>query len=206
MWSLHGTAAPKPRFEPFAPIEVLDDYDGPRLFTLSDAEGELNLAYWSDADQQICRYVVVPTTPRIVNALKNGNISLHSALNQPRCWLCDVTHQGELTACQRVEFEAIPRDSLPAMGTMLERAFEPEPQRVDMQGRIRELDKDQLSFDLREIDGGQHTQRFIFDEELLGEVVRAFDENVRVKVAGRTVPIKNLAQALALSRMSATGS
>ncbi len=113
MWSIDGPMAPTQRFEPFSPIEVLDDYDGPRLFTLSDAEGELNLAYWSDSDQRTSRYVVVPTTLRIINGLKNGNISLHSALNQPRCWLCDVTHQGKLTACQRVEFEAIPRDSLP---------------------------------------------------------------------------------------------
>jgi hypothetical protein len=119
MWNIEGTTVAIERFEPFIPLEVLDDYDGPRIFTLKDSEGELNLAYWSDQDQAVCRYVVVPTTAKILEALRKGSISIYDALDQPRCWLCDVTHQGVLSACQRVEFEAIPRDSLPTVGTML---------------------------------------------------------------------------------------
>lgn len=127
MWNINGTMVAKARFEPFIPVEVLDDYDGPRLFTLEDAEGELNLAYWSDQDQAVCRYVVVPTTKKLLEALRTGRISVYDALDQPRCWLCDVTHEGVLSACQRVEFEAVPRDSLPATDTMLLPNLEPLP-------------------------------------------------------------------------------
>ncbi len=119
MWNSAGQADELRRFQPFEPAEVLYEFDGPRIFTVKDAEGELYLAYWSDEDQQICRYVVVPTTATILDGLRNGSISVYDALNQPRCWLCDVTHQGELSACRRVEFEMVPRDSLPAIGTML---------------------------------------------------------------------------------------
>jgi hypothetical protein len=59
--------------------------------------------------------------------LRTGSISVFDALDQPRCWLCDVTHQGVLSACQRVEFEAVPRDSLPAVGTMLLPGLETPP-------------------------------------------------------------------------------
>lgn len=388
MWNISGKTVDKERFEPFIPAEVFDDYDGPRIFTLKDAEGELNLAYWSDEDQQICRYVVVPTTTKILDALRKGSTSVYDALNQPRCWLCDVTHQGDLSACQRVEFETVPRDSLPAIGTMLLPTLEPlltlravgeeiipgqvpgsviracvegvqkafkvlseyvlgqesqagrpedflrrlfdlptqrfafasfeisfrmpieeknlftgngqkspeaetleevgtllnkglkwlttaageegvyspdnpdesavvlralkeltpssqgsierlelkgqligprtlpiilertarqrvnaairsrsmEPQPVDLVGRIRELDKDRLSFELREIDRTPQMQRFVFDEELLEEVFQAFQDDVRVQVAGRTFPVRNLAYALAISRVTATES
>jgi len=127
MWNISGKTVAIERFEPFLPVEVLDDYDGPRIFTLYDAEGELNLAYWLDQDQKVCRYVVVPTTAKILDALRKGCLSLYDALNQPRCWLCDVTHQGELSTCQLVEFETVPRDSLPAIGTMLFRSMEPQP-------------------------------------------------------------------------------
>jgi hypothetical protein len=210
MWNISGKTVAKERFEPFLPVEVLDDYDGPRIFTLQDAEGELNLAYWSDGDEKVCRYVVVPTTATILEELRKGGLSIYDALNQPRCWLCDVTHQGDLSACQRVEFEAIPRESLPAIGTMLLPTLEPllmpraEAQLVDWEGRIRELDKDRLSFELREIAGTPPTQRFVFDEQLLEEVFQAFEEDARVQVAGRTFPVKNLAYALTLSRVPAT--
>lgn len=386
MWNIAGKSVDIKRFKPFEPAEVLYEFDGPRIFILKDAEGEMNLAYWSDEDQQICRYVVVPTTTRILDALRKGSISVFDALNQPRCWLCDVTHQGVLSACQRLEFDAVPRDSLPAIGAMLLPSLEPlltlravgaeivpgqipgsviracvegvqkafkvlseyvlgqesqagrpddflrrlfdlptqrlayasfeisfrmpieemnlftasghkslevetleevgtllnkglkwlttaageegvyspenvdesavvlralkeltpssqgsierlelkgqligprtlpivlertarqrvnaairsramEPQLVDLEGRIRELDKDRLSFELREIEGTSQTQKFVFDEQLLEEVFQAFQENVRVQVAGRTFPVKNLAYALALSRVTPT--
>lgn len=225
MWSVPGKMVDLRRFQPFQPAEVLYEFDGPRIFTLTDAEGELNLAYWSDEDDQLTRYVVVPTTTHLLAALRRGGLSVFDALNQPRCWLCDVTHQGDLTACQRVEFEDVPRDALPAIGTMLLPSLEPlltlralgdeiipgeiparalEPVPLDLEGRIRALDKDRLSFELREITGTTQCQRFVFDEELLEEVFQAFQDDARVKVAGSTFPVKHLAYALALSRVTAT--
>jgi len=202
MWNITGKPANFSRFQPFEPAEVLYEFDGPRIFTLTDNDDELNLVYWSDEIEQTSRYVVVPTTAKILTALKKGSISVFDALNQPRCWLCDANQLGELTGCQRVEFEDIPRDSLPGIGTMLLPSL--EPQLLQLEGRIRELDKDRLSFELREIDGSSQTQRFVFDEDLLEEVFQSFEANVRVLVAGRTFPAKNLAYAYALSRSPAS--
>jgi len=385
MWTIPGKRTDPSFLRPFDPVEILYEFDGPRIFTTLDVDGERNLVYWSDEDESVCRYVVVPTTQRILDSLQSGIISVHDALNQPRCWLCDVTSDGEIVGCQLVDFEAIPNDALPALGTMLWPSLEPlltlraigqeiapgqipgsvirscvegvqksfkilseyvlgqkpqagrpdeflrrlfdlptqrlafssfeisfrmpiaerslfrdvehksqeaetleevgkllnkglkwlttkaadegvyspsgsdesaavlralkeitpsshgnierlelkgqllgprvtplvlerhdrqrvntairnldlEPQVVDLEGRIRELDKDRLSFELREIHATPDSQRFVFDEELREDVTQAFNDDVRVRVAGRTFPVKNLAYALALSRVSA---
>lgn len=203
MWNILGRKLDTRQFQPFIPCEVLYDFDGPRIFTIKDIEGELNLAYWSDEDEKdrFYRYVVVPTTSRIIDALKYGSISVFEALNQPRCWLCDISYQGELNQCQAVDFDLVPRDALPNTGTMLLPTLEPLlSQPIDLEGRIRELDKDRLSFELREISGPTQNQRFVFDQELLDDVFQAFQDNVRVKIAGKTYPVKNLSFALALSR------
>ncbi len=386
MWYAKGKTCQPSQFQPFEPVEILYEFDGPRIFTLKDLDDDLCLAYWSDENEKFVRYVVAPTTPKIVDSLRNGNTSVYDALNQPRCWFCNVNHQGKMELCERIEFDVIPRDSLPQIGTMLLPSLEPlltlravgaaiipgqipgsvirtcvegvqksfkflseyvlrqkpqagrpdefmrrlfdlptqrlafasfeisfrmpisepdlftsegeaspeaetlnevsellnrglkwlttaageagvyspenneeqavvlraikeltpssygsierlelkgrllgcqtkplvldrsarqrinnairissmEPQLVDLEGRIRELDKDRLSFELREIAGSTATQRFVFDEDILEDVFQAFQEDVRVRVAGRTFPVKNVAYALAISRLASS--
>jgi hypothetical protein len=72
---------------------------------------------------------------------------------------------------------------------------------LTLEGRVRELDKDRLSFELREIEGDVRSQRFVFDQELLEEVFQAFQGEARVMVAGLPFPVRNLAYALAISRI-----
>ena len=370
-------------FYGFDAEEVLYEFDGPRVFTLRDADGELNLAYWSDEDDQNTQYVAVPTSTGIIDALKDGRISVHDALNQPRCWLCLVKHDGEIDSVYSGAYELIPEDCRPAKGTMLWSSLEPiltlraigagiepgmvpgsvirtcvegvqktfkflseyvlgqapqagrpdeflrklfdlptqriafasfeisfrvpleerdlftasgqkspeaetvekvgtllnkglnwlasgagdeglfspdhpeegsvllralkeltpssqgsieqlelrgrilgertaplvlkridrqrvntaikrrslEPQLIDLEGRVRELDKDRLSFELREInDVNAPTRRFVFDEELLEEVFQAFEGNYRVRVAGQSFPGAAAAFVLGISR------
>ena len=383
MWGIQGKLVDKEQFVPFEPSRVLYEFDGPRIFTFKDRDGELNLAYWSDSDESVDRYVIVPTSEAIVNSLCRGNLSVLEALQQPRIWLCDVGEGGEIQHCQRVELGEIPNDALPASGTMLWPSLEPiialraigpeivpgqvpgsvilscvegvqrafkvlveyilgeqsqagrpkdfvrrlfdlptqqfafksfevafrmpieeqtlfsglgeksdeiealeavanlldrglawvgsaageggvypktdndeapvilralkeltpssfgniqqlevrgallqghkpfvltgesrrrvnaairnlaqEPQIVDLEGRIRELDKDRLSFWLRDIEGQAITaQQFVFGEDLREEAFEAFHEEFQVKVAGETFPVRNLAYALAISRI-----
>ena len=125
MWKCEGRTVSVQRFERFEPAEVLYEFDSPRIFTLEDAEGKLNLAYWSDEDKNVCRYVVVPTTLQIVDALRKGSISVYDALNQPRCWLCNVKHDGGLAECRRADFANDSPAALPAIGTMLLPSLEP---------------------------------------------------------------------------------
>jgi hypothetical protein len=197
MWRIQGKPVDTERFHPFEAKEVLYEFDGPRIFTLLDADGELNLAYWSDEDEAQARFIVVPTAFGILTGLRSGGVSVLEALDQPRCWVCDVSHTGDVKQCFRVDFDAIPRDSLPVRGTMLLSVL--EPVQVDLEGRVRELDKDQRSFELREINGIVLSQKFAFDESLRDDVYRAFDDEVRVKLAGWRYPGKPIMTAVSLS-------
>jgi hypothetical protein len=125
MYEIESQSASMERFDRLEPVETLYEFDGPRIFTVVDREGGLNLAYWSDEDEAFVRYVVVPTSRRIIQSLRQGISTVHDALDQPRCWLCDVEHNGTLMRCQAVQFEDIPKDALPTSGTMLLPALEP---------------------------------------------------------------------------------
>src|SRR5579859_3660769 len=111
MWETQGTPIETRRFTPFEPLEVLNYYDGPRIFTLLDADQGLCLACWNDEDQHVSRYVVIPCTEELVRQLKQGTISLRQVLDQPRIWIVDVGHRGEVKAVVRVSLESIPADS-----------------------------------------------------------------------------------------------
>jgi hypothetical protein len=106
-------------FPTFRPTEVLYEFDGPRVFTLTDRFGGLNLAVWSDEDEHIERYVVAVSSASVVAALKAGRTTVREALEQPRAWICDVKPTGEVQSIWRVETGGIPADSLPKPGTML---------------------------------------------------------------------------------------
>jgi hypothetical protein len=125
MWSTTGREVDLERFTPFEPADILYQFDGPRTFTVRDAEGELYLAHWADEVDDVSRFIVVPTLQRTVDALRNGNISVYESLDQARCWLCDVSSQGNLLRCLRAEFSDVPADALPGHGTMLLPALEP---------------------------------------------------------------------------------
>ena len=116
MWQARGTSCNADRFTPVEPIEVLYDSDGPRVFTLRDGEGRITLACWSDADDAVNRYLVVPTTSETVGLLRAGEMSVYDALHQRQCWACDVTFGGELVRSVRVAFDDVPADARPAIG------------------------------------------------------------------------------------------
>lgn len=116
-----------PPFRNICPVEILYEFDGPRIFTLHDMLGGLNLACWSDEDEVYQRFIVVPTTSRMIEGLRTGSLSVFEALivsdpiEGPRCWVLDVTHQGKVVDCTLVPFADLPRDALPAIGTPLQR-------------------------------------------------------------------------------------
>jgi hypothetical protein len=124
MWEVQGTPIESRRFTPFEPLEVLNYYDGPRIFTCLDSDQGLCLACWNDEDEHTSRFVVIPCTHELVERLKQGTISLRQALDQPRIWIMDVNHSGEVAAVVCVSLASIPADSLPKPGVRLFRVEE----------------------------------------------------------------------------------
>ncbi len=211
MWDVDGKPTDPGRFTPFEPSQVLYAFDGPRIFTHLDRDGELCLACWSDEDERAVRFIVVPFSEPLVERLVGGDLSVRDALNQPRCWLLDVGHDGTPRACWSVRFGAIPEDALPGPGTMLLASLESRPRpstgtvsnRMErVTGRIREVDKDRWSFELREIPGNVPVRRFVFGEEMFPDVIEALQDDHVVTVVGAEPAPGRPLRAVALSRSS----
>ncbi|MFM7039358.1 MAG: hypothetical protein ACKO2L_16725 [Planctomycetaceae bacterium] len=75
-----------------------------------------------------------------------------------------------------------------------------EPAIVQLTGRIREVDRDRMSFELREIGESSQSQKFVFEEQLRDQVIEALDSEELVTIAGQTHPIRNLVAATMISR------
>ena len=125
MWEVPGESIAPERFDPFHPSKVLDHYDGPRIFTLTDRQNEFCLAFWCDGDDESDRYLVVPFSPSLRQELTEGRISVAQALDQPRLWVVDIDKTGRPSRSWRSEFSRLPREILPEPGTMLWPSLEP---------------------------------------------------------------------------------
>ncbi len=119
MWAVPGETVDVERFEPFQPTEILDHYDGPRIFTFTNRSQERHLAFWCDEDGALQRYLVVPCGDVVKDKLTSGRISMREALDQPWLWVVDVEHTGRLSGAWRSTLKRLPQDVLPEPGTML---------------------------------------------------------------------------------------
>ena len=120
------------------PIEVLVAYDGPITFTFRDAVGVMMLAHLVDEDSTHGRYVVAPTSARIIGRLKAGAISVRDALDQPIVWLVDTVGGEEIARSWAVSFGRILPRFLPAADVMLNPSLQPMIRLRATGGEIKE--------------------------------------------------------------------
>jgi hypothetical protein len=125
VWDVPGKAVSAKVFEPFEPVEVLYDFDGPRTFTVLDRDGALCLAHWCDEDDSATRCLVVPFTDQLLGRLRAGELTLRDALNQPRVWVLDFSHEGKVLAAWLVQLGNLPPGVLPQPDTMLLPSLQP---------------------------------------------------------------------------------
>lgn len=131
-------------------------------------------------------------TAAILMALKEITPSTHSSIHQLELY-------GPLVGTRRPL--VVDRTARQKVNAAL-KAGSLEPELVDLVGRIRELDKDRFSFELREIEGPLPEQKFVFDQELAEDVFNAFHDEILVRVAGKTFPVRNVAYAIAVTKPS----
>jgi len=111
------------RFCDLKPIEILDWFDGPRLFTFSE-EQVLYLAYaWGEGEKTI-RYLITPTEEQHIRALGHGQISLLDAVKAPVVWALDV-REGKAVSVKRLAWTTVPDSVLPRPHVLLNSAHAP---------------------------------------------------------------------------------
>lgn len=125
MWQVNGRTLNAERFGTFEPVRILNDYDGPKLFTFWDADGALCLACWSDESPERIRFLVVPVTDADIIELTTGVVTVREALQKPRLWILDIDNDWSLLGAWLVDPVSVPKDAQPQPGVMLHRSLEP---------------------------------------------------------------------------------
>jgi hypothetical protein len=117
-WAIKGLPADLLAFGRLDPVEVLYEFDGPRVFTAQSTLGDL-LCFLSDDDGEQLRYIVAPTNPAILEKLKSGCRPLRDVLDQPWVWFVDIGYDGTPKAAWKGTLADAPADALPQKGVML---------------------------------------------------------------------------------------
>lgn len=120
IWTVPSVANSWLKLSRLVPVRVLDELDGPRLFTVLGDDGQLLLAYVCGEDETSQRVLIVPTSNRIVDAIERSNITLRDALTQQAVMcMVDQQHDGTLGAPAQVDFDDLPSSALPRPDTYL---------------------------------------------------------------------------------------
>ncbi len=109
----------------FPTDEMLFEYNGPLIFTFKTHWNGIALAYLSDEEENILRYVIAPTCESIVKRLKSGIISILDALDQPMTWLADITTDGVIRRSWLIHIKDLPEDAIPKPDVLLYPHLEP---------------------------------------------------------------------------------
>ena len=122
-WTPQGPAESE-RFHDFEPVNVLDWFDGPRLFTIREG-GISYLVYLCLETSHSIRYLVSPTDEDRLKALTTGAMTVFNALKSPVLWTVDTDANGNTKSIHRISWACVPSNLIPQPHVLLSRALEP---------------------------------------------------------------------------------
>ncbi|MBR7956432.1 hypothetical protein WJH60_30710 [Burkholderia orbicola] len=121
-WTIDRAQLETAPFASLRPVEVLYDFEGPQIFIAYDG-GRPLFVYVSDIDeqQQYLRFLVTPISKRIIDYLKEGELSLCDALRLPWLHAVDQAFDGTVLATWYLDdgLDAVPDGYKPVEGTLL---------------------------------------------------------------------------------------
>ena len=107
MWNVAGERVDHTWLD-FEPVEILYEFDFPRIYTCKDATGNLYLVYSCAEDRNGIRYLVVPCDELTVERLLTGGLNLRDALTKFRAWIFDVDNSWNPVRAWKVGIDLIP--------------------------------------------------------------------------------------------------
>ena len=103
--------------------QVLQYYDGPRLLLRRTDDGQLYLAWWSDADESVERWLYLPVSTSRLHEVLTGKTPSRNALNSPEdgyVLALDVSSEtDDIIQAVKTNASALPQDSIPLPGARL---------------------------------------------------------------------------------------
>lgn len=104
-----------------SPIEILYDFDGPKIFTIKDKNNNLLLLYQCFEDDTIRRFLMVPTNDGIIRLLKSNELPVYTALKQSWAWFLDVINNDDVVGIRPVNINDVPVSYFPKSDVLLRR-------------------------------------------------------------------------------------
>lgn len=123
-WTPQAAEQDRLPFRKIEADEILYEYDGPRIFTVSSDGGHF-LFYLSGSRTSGARYIVSPCNQAIVDELRVGAQTVLEALDRGVVWVVDADWDGTVREVWRTVLARIPGKSLPKAGTMLLPGLQP---------------------------------------------------------------------------------
>ena len=121
--SIPGTTLLDPPWREVTFDQVLHYYDGPRLLLRRTDDGQLYLAWWSDADESVERWLYLPVTRSRLHDVLTGKTPSRNALNSPEdgyVLALDVSPETDnVIQTVKTNASALPQDSIPLPGAKL---------------------------------------------------------------------------------------
>ena len=118
-----GTQLPNAPWGDLTLDVVLDYYDGPRLLLRRTQSGQLFLAWWSDSDESIERWIYLPVSESRLHQILAGEVPSFDALNDPEDGFLYVVDTDMRTESDvrtiMTDASALPRDAMPLQGARL---------------------------------------------------------------------------------------
>jgi hypothetical protein len=122
-WTPDFSPDQTPVLQNIRPSDILYEMDEPILFVSVSRRGLSVLCYKTDSDDGLSQYLVCPTNHGIINKIRNGNISLRSAISQPWIWVANATdYDFGVKYTWTLSSENIPDEVLPKEGRGLHNA------------------------------------------------------------------------------------
>jgi hypothetical protein len=112
----HACDAPIDRV---APLDVLYDFDGPRIFSVLGRNGGLLLAYLCDEASHEINFLLAPSSSPVIECLKSGQLSMRAALAHAVLWVCSCDRQWTVFQAKICSFNELPKSALPKEGTLV---------------------------------------------------------------------------------------
>ena len=126
-----GTSIEAPPWRELSLQKVLQYYDGPRLVLEKTRGGQLFLAWWSDSDESIERWIYLPLSEQRLYSILSGEIPSREALSSSEDGYLFVVDKDSATdeivkTVLTHEISSIPPDALPIEGARLNIPLPPE--------------------------------------------------------------------------------
>jgi len=119
MWTVDTQPCDWPGVLDLTPLHILDEYDGPRLFTVSSSDGYEFLAYQCGEDRERDRFLLTPARDDLIKSIEANRVTLRDALTSGWLWMTDRLQSGEVTPALRVNAASLPANALPKPGVCL---------------------------------------------------------------------------------------